>query len=87
MELGKQREKRCAASLPGFLNGIAYGLMVVPTGVRGCEKTNSRPRDIRRGMSVGSMRDVGRGDGRLQLVFCYSVRDETGRFELEGRRE
>lgn len=61
MELGKQREKRCAASLPGFLNGIAYGLMAVPTGVRGCEKTNSRPRDIRRGMSVGSMRDVGRG--------------------------
>lgn len=42
-------------------------VVVVPTGVRGCEKTNSRPSNIRRGMSVGSMRDVGRGDGRLQL--------------------
>lgn len=44
-------------------------------------------REIRRGMSVGSMRDVGRGYGRLQLVFCYSARDGTGGFELEGRGE
>ena len=42
---------------------------------------------VRRGCIVGSTRNVGRGDGRLQLVFSCSSGDETGRLNLKVRRE
>lgn len=36
---------------------------------------------------VGSIGDVGRGKGRVQLVSCCRGRVETGGSDLEGRRE
>lgn len=35
-------------------------------------------REVRRGWSIGCTGNVGRDEGRLQLVFCCSSRDETG---------
>ena len=35
---------------------------------------------------MGPTGDVGRGEGRLQLVFCYSAREETEELGL-GNRE
>lgn len=42
---------------------------------------------LRRRRSVGFTGDVGRGEGRLQLVFCCRAGDITGRLDLEQRRE
>lgn len=36
-------------------------------------------------LPVGFLGDVGRGEGRLQLVFCCSIGDETGESDLEWR--
>lgn len=36
---------------------------------------------------MGSTRDVGRGEERLQLVFCGSVSDESGNWVVWGNTE
>lgn len=35
---------------------------------------------------MGSTGDMGREQGRLQLVFCGSAEDKPGGLDLEGRR-
>lgn len=46
-------------------------------GVRGWGEKNSEVREVKRGWSIGSTGDVGRGSGKLQLVICCSTRDIT----------
>lgn len=43
-------------------------------------------RKVRMGWSMGPTGDAGRGEGRLQLVFCYSAREETEELGLGEQR-
>lgn len=51
----------------------------VPAGVGEWDKAKTGGGQVRRGRSVAS---IGNGGRRLQQVFCYRPRDETGRFDL-----
>lgn len=47
----------------------------------------SRRKDVKKGWSVWTTGDVGRGEGSLQLVICCSTRDETKGLSLGEQRD
>lgn len=47
----------------------------MPAGYGDWDVSMSSGREVRRGLSAWSTGDVGRGERRLQLVFCFSLRD------------
>lgn len=52
-----------------------WGLVIATSGIREAGK----------GWCVGSTGDVDRGEGRLQLVFCFSARDKIAGTESEEK--
>lgn len=49
--------------------------MVVPAGDGIWNTEKSWERDVRSGWSMGSTRDMGKGEGRMNLVFWYNSRN------------
>lgn len=59
----------------------------MPVGVRGWDTVMSGRSEVRKGWPVWSTADVGRGEGRLQLVICCSARDGTEEVGLREQRD
>lgn len=53
--------------------------------MRGWDIEMSEGKEIRREWTVGSIRTMGRSEGRQQLVFCCSDRNEDGKLGLRNR--
>ena len=79
----ESRECLQTDGLPGLLAGMACGASA-HVGYWDTVLSGTR---LGGGPPVGSTRNVGRGDGRLQLVFSCSSGDETGRLDLEELRQ
>lgn len=60
----------------GWLRNLGVGILKLSVGWV-----------ARRKWFVGSTGGISQGEGRLQLVFCFSAKDKTVRLGLEGRRE